>query len=145
MNAPAKTLPGTIPGLLREGSPVLIPHLGEHAWTVLFVEESHQGPFIHVGRKSTSRLVPLMTEEPANKVLLSLEDSTGFHHALCWLAQSAGVPLRNLVWFYAPDVARWELAHCAGMCVQPLIRFVVPMPVDEVEALRLACLQKAGL
>lgn len=139
MNAPAKTLPGTIPGLLREGSPVLIPHLGKHAWTVLFVEESHQGPFVHVGRKSVSRLVPLTTEEPVNKVLLSLEDPTGFLHAKLWLwgKLSKNKPPLQPLWHHI--AGRWCLNS-------PGEHFIVDADsFDPTEALHLACLQKAGL
>lgn len=137
---PSKTLPGTIPGLLREGSPVLIPHLGEHTWTVFFIEESHQGPFVHVGRESTSRLVPLVTEEPANKVLLNLDDSTGFLHAKEWLwrACDSRPPGPQLHWV-THGSGRWFLAHPEGAYAFDIAS------LSPTEALRLACLQKAGL
>lgn len=140
MTALAKTLPGTIPGLLREGSPVLIPHLGEHAWTVLFVEESHQGPFVHVGRKSTSRLVPLVTEEPANKVLLSLEDSTGFLHAKEWLWRACTThPAGPQLHWHHGGAQRWFLSN------QTMALAFDFAPLDPTEALRMACWQKVGL
>lgn len=133
------TLPGTLPGLLRRGSPVEFD-----GFPGVVVQEYAGGGF-HVTRYDRRDAVA-----DADELALDLSDPTGEAHALWWLGMRCGLPLALAMeahltldgegWSITVDGSRWAWGHYGDAfqkCV-PALRDVI----DRREALRLICLHE---
>lgn len=157
----APTLPGSIPGLLRRGSPVVVPvsarvrAVGLRA-LVGGLGVDHDGVWVITDNGAR-------WEAPAD-VALDLSDSTGRAHAAWWLAAwwethrgngaPSEVPLRGCVWNRC-GLTSWRLmwSGCAVTfdpegCGDAATYVAVPSLADQpgdAEALRRVCLHVAGV
>lgn len=114
---PPPTLPGTIPGLLQQGSPVYVQTGGwdyRRTWSVVSVEETHQGTTAWVTCRIPAFPTPVSQEEFASHLALALDHETGWAHALAWLARRSDLTPGRLDWF--PDTGRglWVLLDRAS-------------------------------
>lgn len=130
----SKTLPGSIPGLLRPGSPVLWK--GEPSIVVPTRSPTSSSTRFLVYCAGQNRVDVAYPKD----TVLDIDDTTGFLHAKEWLWRActthpAGPQLH---WLNAGS-GRWFLSN-----PEAALAFDIAT-LDPTEALRLACLQKAGL
>jgi len=130
------TLPGSIPGLVRRGSPVIIDH-------------NHPSKNAVVAAKYTETAIVSTATFAAEKrdttLALDITDPTGFSHALLYLAKHYRLPSVNgLLW----RRIRVTGGAYKGWCLengQGEVRIPNLDVDDPVEALRLAVLAVAGV
>ena len=163
------TLPGTIPGLLRRGSPV-VGWLGQRAVICGLTDDGHA----LVGCYDPPEFVEVIARVRVVMLALDLSDPTGRAHAAWWLAAALGKTVTGgALWVayggstrlasFRPPVG-WALQYDAGQewfsrgtgwaqRVDPLAALDSADPrllpdgsrwVDA-EALRLVCLHVAGV
>ena len=152
------TLPGSIPGLLRRGSPVRGGDDGQSLGTVV---DSRDGDLLVFWTWSERAL---WVKEDAAPADLDLTDPTGRVHALWWLARwwqerhtggATDWPLRWTAWRYA-GARSWVLVWEGGTvtfqdtgCPESVPSYVeVPglgAVTEDTAALRLAVLHAAGV
>ena len=90
----AKTLPGSIPGLLRRGSPVVVP--GSDFGSVVGL--GGEGA-VYVATENTSRWWM------CDHLHLDLSDPTGRAHAAWWAVERCGV---DALWACGLTLLEWE-------------------------------------
>ena len=165
MSAPL-TLPGSIPGLLRRGSPVFYRD-EESSWTVLCIDDDEVCA-------APAGEVPLGLWGMSDDFTLDLGAATGRAHAAWWLAgqfrPTSLLPPECAVWLghsWAGGRSRWVLGSGGEFAAQ--VWYVLRTPADPIsnmlraldhddprllpdssrwvdaEALRLICLHVAGV
>ena len=140
------TLPATIPGLVRRGSPVI-----DHAGDKMIACELVPG----IGARCLDG--GKLHGYTFRSLSLDLTDPTGFHHALLWLAEKLGMDASaGVLWYWDAEWGTWYLqakqrgrryvivdgraVPCGAMEIPPASQEVSP-----TEALRLAVLTVAGV
>lgn len=116
------TLPGTIPGLLRRGSPLLAHRLGGNFPGVTTHIKHYGNPMVYLDEG-------LLVECLPEHVALDLTDPTGRAHA-AWLVVANCDPSDLL-----DNDSRAVFAALSGEDMKP----------EDIERLRLVCLHVAGL
>ena len=157
------TLPATIPGLVRRGSPVRALQAADMGlilppwdyWPTanepLVIVNYGDWGYRFADRDGESR------HAGAWWFVLDLTDPTGFHHALLWLAEKLGMDASaGVLWYWDAEWGTWYLqakqrgrryvivdgraVPCGAMEIPPASQEVSP-----TEALRLAVLTVAGV
>lgn len=152
---PRITLPGDIPGLLRRGSPVLVPASarippGPHEYALVDGEDiDSDGWWVWTSGRGRALVAPA-------HIWLDLTDATGRAHAAWWLASHAKnwphTQADAAAWCRLGDawaigpVHYWPMSHVAFAGINPLDPRLLPDGSRwvDAEALRLVCLHIAG-
>lgn len=141
------TLPASIPGLLRTGSPVVAdsPVYGPISGVILDVDGK-----LYACMATRFEVFPPELVKDSDPYELDLTDPTGFFHALLFLAAKLGMSTTNGVWWrYAfgwrleTPLASWTFG--VGIGSDRYTRAAIPADADPAEALRLAVLAVAGV
>ncbi len=126
------TLPGTIPGLLRRGSPLLAHRLGGNFPGVTTHIKHYGNPMVYLDEG-------LLVECLPEHVALDLTDPTGRAHAAWWL-------VAGRAWSELEDIVERLTGNCdLGAWLDWFTMPDQSVSQEMIAELRLVCLHVAGL